>query len=94
MIDVRRGSADDGFCTCTHCANIKAFWYFEHPGQSVALNRRSVNCGFGQGVYGVAKPTEELDCQEDLIINNFANQLNSFSDNFVNAYCQDTRRGW
>ena len=104
ILDVQAGSADGGFCTCTHYTNKVAFQKITKSAGGLELwatrakydpaTGDLLDCGFGQGLYCVAKPTEEFDCQDDLIVNCFANRPNNFSDNANagNAYCRDTHK--
>jgi len=47
-----------------------------------------MDCGFGQGLHCVWKPTHYFAHKEDLIVNNFANQPMNFTDNATASVCQ------
>ena len=75
VLDVQTGSADGGFCTCTHYTSKIAFRTItKSPGGLELWASRAkydnatgklLDCGSGQGLYCAAKPTDDDEDEED-----------------------------
>jgi len=86
-------------CTCVHYTDKRAFDAITSSANGLELwaskakfkgDGEMIDCGFGQGLYCVGKPTEYFLRKEDLIVNNFANEPMNFSDEASAAVCAST----
>ena len=100
VLDVHTGSADDDFCTCKRYTNNVAFQAItgspgclelRAPRAKYEMHSGAARLRLWARTHYAAKQAEEFDSHQDLIVNNFLNKPNKFSDKASEACWQDTR---